>query len=119
MQRQKPVSGEPPKDFARRWACVTHPACRLGFLDALAGKPIDHDRILERIERETPQAALKRLGWVHADLLGTFRESEAALAQYRYEEGRQLVIEFGMRCRAWGRPDYPPKQVVDLCRTGN
>lgn len=116
MRRQKPVSGEPPRDFERRMRCVTHPACRLGFLDALAGKPVNHDRIMERIERETPASSLKRIGWLHADLLGPFGESETAVAQYRYEEGRQLVTEVGLRCKAWGHPDYPPKQVVEFCR---
>lgn len=27
------------------------------------------------------------------------------------DQGRQAVLEEGLRCRAWGHPDYPPAQV--------
>jgi hypothetical protein len=102
------------------WGCVVHPAFRLGFLDARAGRPIDHDQIMARIFAETPAGALKRLGWSTPgvlqgpDLLGE-RTAETALsfelAQYRYEEGRTLYLEQGIRCKAWGHPDFPPAAV--------
>lgn len=105
------------------WQCVVHPAFRIGFLDARAGRPLDHDHILQRIFSETPAGALQRLGWDRRDL---FEESdlfgvesglrarsgqEVALAQYRYEEGRALFLEYGLRCKAWGHPDFPPASV--------
>jgi hypothetical protein len=104
------------------FACVIHPAFRLGFLDARAGRPIDHDAIVARIFAETPAGALKRLGWSTPsffegpDLLGEMSERSARsfeLAQYRYEEGRTLFLEHGIRCKAWGHPDFPPVAVRD------
>ncbi len=111
--------------LADLWQCVVHPAFRLGFLDARAGRPLDHDRILQRILSETPKGALQRLGWTTSqlfdgpDMFGI--ESDAAarsartvsLAQYRYEEGRTLFLEHGLRCKAWGHPDFPPAAVRD------
>jgi hypothetical protein len=104
------------------WQCVVHPAFRLGFLDARAGMPINHDQIVQRIFAETPAGALKRLGWLMPalfdgpDLLGasTVRHAKSfELAQYRYEEGRTLFFEHGIRCKAWGHPDFPPSGVRD------
>jgi len=109
-------------------AIVTHPAFRLGFLDAQDGRPFDHDRIVARIEAETPRPALERLGWFS---FGRFDQApdmfagagmskldrdqaRAALAQYRYEEGRMMVVGFGVRCRSWGHPDFPPAAVTRL-----
>lgn len=122
--RQSPVSGEP-KTYGDYLAIVTHPAFRLGFLDAQLGRDFDHERILDRIKRETPPRALGRLGWSAAPgeaPAGLFTAAETAstragvieLAQYRYEEGRLLVTQERLRCRAWGHPDYPPRQVDDF-----
>src|ERR1700726_487315 len=106
--------------FGDLFACVVHPAFRLGFLDARAGRPIDHDSIMQRIFAETPAGALKRLGWSTPsffegpDLLGEMTAQSARsfeLAQYRYEEGRTLFLEHGIRCKAWGHPDFPPAAV--------
>jgi len=109
--------------LADLWQCVVHPAFRLGFLDARAGRPLDHDRIMQRIMAETPKGALQRLGWITAQLFETpdmfgiestaaARSGHAvALAQYRYEEGRTLFLEYGLRCKAWGHPDFPPAAV--------
>lgn len=120
-QSQKPVAARAPGDVAERLAIVTHPAVRLGFLDAQRGKPIDHDHILDRIERETPTSALKRLKWSRSLRASLFPDGldQAALAQYRYEEGRLLVKMAGLRCRSWNHPDYPPAQVVDFCLKGS
>ena len=107
----KPVS-RIVETYADMLACATHPATRLGFLDAQAGKPFDHDDILRRIKQETPAGALKRLGW-DVDWID---QPSFALAQCRYEEGRLLVTDKGLRCRAWGHPDFPPKQVLDWLR---
>lgn len=108
-------------------AITMHPAFRLGFLDARAGRPLDHDSIMARIFSETPAGALKRLGWSTPDLFDTpdifgvdsaqaQRAAKAVeIAQYRYEEGRKLFLEFGVRCKAWGHPDFPPVAVRDFC----
>jgi hypothetical protein len=116
----KPITGPIAQSFAERYAIATHPAFRLGFLDAQAGKPLDHDRIIDRIAAETPKRALERLGWKHPQAATLFHMDarEVSVAQYRYEEGRLAVIAKGARCKAWGHPDYPPKQVMDLCFDG-
>lgn len=105
------------------WQCVMHPAFRIGFLDARAGRPPEHDKIMQRIHAETPIGALKRLGWSTpqlfdgSDIFGVDSVQAAAaanavaLAQYRYEEGRTLFLEHGVRCKAWGHPDFPPVAV--------
>ncbi|WP_315804057.1 hypothetical protein [Bradyrhizobium sp. SZCCHNS3002] len=111
-------------DFVR---IVQHPAFRLGFLDARAGRALDHDLIMQRILNETPAGALKRLGWRNAgDQQPDMFRVEAAqakraakqveTAQYRYEEGRILFIEYGVRCKAWGHPDFPPAEVLRFCQ---
>ena len=89
---------------------VMHPAFRLGFLDAQRGHPVDHDDIVRRIQNETPPSALKRIGW---DWLAWTAPTtkDVEVAQYRYEEGRLAVRQFGLKCRAWGHPDFPPAQV--------
>jgi len=119
-----PVS-QKAETFGDLWQCVVHPAFRLGFLDARAGRPMDHDRIMQRILLETPKGALQRLGWTTAQLFdgpdlfsiessAAARSAQAvALAQYRYEEGRTLFLEYGLRCKAWGHPDFPPAAVRD------
>jgi hypothetical protein len=68
---------------------------------------------MERIFVETPAGALKRLHFNEVEALPFDRPKAdcAALAQYRYEEGRALFLEYGVRCRAWGHPDFPPAQV--------
>jgi hypothetical protein len=113
VERQHPVNGEPANTLGALWKIATHPAFRLGFLDAQNGRPFAHDRIFSRIQAETPETALRRIGW---DWL--FRTSptsrDVEIAQYRYEEGRLAVAECGCRCKAWGHPDYPPAQVRKL-----
>lgn len=106
------------------WQCVVHPAFRIGFLDARAGRPPDHDHIMQRIFAETPAGALARLGWSTPqlfdgppDMFGVDSKQAVStaksveLAQYRYEEGRTLYLEHGVRCKAWGHPDFPPVAV--------
>ncbi|WP_316172439.1 hypothetical protein [Bradyrhizobium sp. SZCCHNRI2049] len=110
-------------DFVR---IVQHPAFRLGFLDARAVRPLDHDMIMQRILDETPSGALKRLGWQPAvdlqpdmfriDAAQAKRARQVEIAQYRYEEGRILFIEHGVRCKAWGHPDFPPAEVLRFCQ---
>ncbi|XUM21035.1 hypothetical protein ACRAVF_27110 [Bradyrhizobium oligotrophicum S58] len=105
---------------------IQHPAFRIGFLDARAGRPVDHDRIMQRIIVETPPGALKRLGWSDAaddqpdmfriDQLQAKRAKRVEIAQYRYEEGRILFIGHGVRCKAWGHPDFPPAEVMRFCK---
>lgn len=106
--RQRPTTGEPAYEIGELLRCAIHPAVRIGFLDALAGRPLHHDRIMDRIEAETPATSLRRLGWSSG--------WDIRVAQYRYEEGRCLVLELGLRCKAWGYPDFPPKQVMDQLR---
>jgi hypothetical protein len=115
----KPVH-EAAQTLSQLMGCVVHPAFRLGFLDARASRPIDHDKIMQRIFAETPAGSLKRLGWSvpqlfdGQNLLGEMSAQTALsfeLAQYRYEEGRTLYLEHGIRCRAWGHPDFPPVAV--------
>lgn len=98
--------------FGDLYACCQHPAFRIGFLDAQAGRPLDHDAIVARIQAETNPRALARIGW---DVPPAYLAGKTALAQYRYEEGRIAVLEYGCRCRAWGHPDYPPRALFDLC----
>lgn len=109
---QGPTTGEAASALDEMMRIVRHPAFRLGFLDAQRGLPLDHDRIIDRIYAETPHGALKRLGW------GGFLDcnSKADLAQYRYEEGRIAVVEYGLSCKAWGHPDYPPRAVLAFVR---
>jgi hypothetical protein len=70
---------------------------------------------LQRIELETPRAALEALHWpISATEFGLFTVEavdRTTQAQYRYEEGRAAVCEYGLRCKAWGRPDYPPAAI--------
>jgi hypothetical protein len=106
----KPVN-EKAKTIGEMIAITMHPAFRIGFLDARDGRALDHDLIVQRILSETPAGALKRLGW-NADL---FDRKSVEVAQYRYEEGRTLFLEYGVRCKAWGHPDFPPIAVRDFC----
>lgn len=108
-ERQAPIKGKA-QTYRSLWRIITHPAFRLGFLDAQAGKPPNHDEIARRILDETPPRALERLGW-HEDRL--FESDAIEKAQYRYEEGRLCVADLGLRCRAWGHPDYPPASIRD------
>lgn len=110
----RPVTGQPIKQRDAMWRAVTHPAFRLGFIDAQNGRPPDHDTIIARIFAETPQTALRRLGWTQetAGLLGWGHD--VATSQWRYEEGRQVVCEFGCRARSWNHPDFPPAAVRRL-----
>lgn len=116
--------------LSQAFACVEHPAFRIGFLDARESRPIDHDTIMRRIAAETPTGALKRIQWPWSaypmtDVPLTLFEigpdpvakrlAAVALAQWRYEEGRVLFLEHGIRCKAWGHPDYPPAQVRQFC----
>lgn len=110
----KPVEGKA-VTFDDLYGIVIHPAFRLGFLDAQHGKGFDCDDIIARIYRETPAGALGRLGWSKSDLFNDQKPS-FDLAQYRYEEGRRIQSEYGLKCRAWGHPDYPPVAVMDFIR---
>jgi hypothetical protein len=112
-QYQGPTTGGHAKTAAARMAIVQHPAFRLGFLDALADRPHDHDDIIGRIYSETPLSSLDRLGWKGERLDRV--SGLTSIAQQRYEEGRRLVKEYKLKCRAWGYPDYPPTQVVSFC----
>jgi hypothetical protein len=105
---QGPTTGEVARSGADLYAIVEHPAFRVGFLDAQAGRPLDHDKIVERVIAATPPNAWKRMR-LAPDALRTPKGVE--LAQYRYEEGRLLVIQEGVRCRKWGHPDFPPEAV--------
>lgn len=118
---QGPTDGLVAEGYGELLAIVTHPAFRLGFLDAQLGRPFEHDRIMDRIDAETPASALARIGWKRnnepAGLFDTpepSRRARVEIAQYRYEEGRLLVVSEGLRCKAWGHPDYPPRQVDDF-----
>lgn len=104
---QAPVRNEKAEGYAALWQIITHPAFRLGFLDAQSGRQLDHEYIIKRIQAETPKGALKRLGW-DAEL---FSANDVQTAQYRYEEGRLAVMDKGIRCKAWGHPDFPPAKL--------
>ena len=106
IQFDSPVT-ELAVSFDELWSIVTHPAFRIGYLDARCGRPHDHDRIAARILAETPSRALQRLGFDG----GFFAHHDVALAQYRYEEGRRLYLEFDLRCRGWSHPDHPPTAI--------
>jgi hypothetical protein len=107
---QKPVSGRI-ESVSDAFHVVYHPAIRIGFLDAQAGRPLDHDHILDRIDKETPRRALERVGWLQPSI-GEDHARTVEIAQYRYEEGRKLHVEFGLTARAWGHPDFPPASVT-------
>ena len=104
---QGPLKPELARDPMRRLRIVSHPALRLGFLDAQNGRPLDHDNIIKRIMAETPPTSLKCLGWDRE----LFSQKDVEKSQYRYEEGRLLVIKYGLRCKGWNHPDYPPAAV--------
>lgn len=117
----KPVTGRP-ETYLEMMFIVQHPAFRIGFLDAAAGHQLNHDKIIERIFSETPKGALKRLGWLSQSALpNLFLDDEepsdrsVRVAQYRYEEGRLLHLEYGVTCKACGHPDYPPVGVEAFC----
>ena len=119
----RPVTDRP-LNLAEMLRIAMHPAMRLGLLDAQADRPPDPDRIMDRILRETPEGALKRLTWIWPqlplDLLDLrFAERvarEVALAQWRYEEGRLLHLEHRVKVKAWGHPDYLPAGVRQFAR---
>ena len=100
------------EEIEARLRIVRHPAMRLGFLDAMNGKPFNHDDIAGRIRAETPASSLKRTGWDD----GFLSENDIERAQYRYEEGRLLVIKYGLRCKSWNHPDFPPKAVLKFAK---
>lgn len=97
--------------FAQRFRVVSHPAFRIGFLDAQNGRPFDHDDIFARIEAETPPRALDRIGWVSL----AFDPIAVNLAQFRYEEGRLAYLDKGWRCKGWNNPDFPPARAMAYC----
>lgn len=107
---QGPITPGVARNADSRLRIASHPAVRLGFLDAQHGRPFDHDDIMGRIQRETPPSALKRLGY-DCDL---FSPQDVERAQYRYEEGRLLVVKYGLRCRSWNHPDYLPRAVEEF-----
>lgn len=128
QSNQSPTNGRLAQTYADMMGIAMHPAFRVGFLDGQFGREFDHDEIMSRIVRETHPRALERISWqwtkneIHPDLFGSpyaakmaaNRAKAVELAQYRYEEGRRLAKEFGLRCKAWGHPDYPPKAVTDF-----
>lgn len=124
-QSDSPIT-EQAQTLADFVSIVQHPAFRIGFLDARASRPFDHDLIMQRISDETPQGALKRLGWrsdgdqqpdmLRLDEAQAKRARRIEIAHYRYEEGRILFIEYGVRCKAWGHPDFPPAEVLRFCQ---
>lgn len=107
---QAPTSGKCATAYSDLYAIITHPAFRLGFLDAQHGKPLNHDLIGERIFAETPQSYFKR-----QKIEGLFSKEyfKIELSQYRYEEGRLAVVKEGLNCKAWGHPDFPPAKLRD------
>lgn len=122
----KPVSGRA-TTLADLRTIIEHPAFRVGFLDAQEGRPHDSADILRRIAVETPEPSLRRVAWPWTggseDLLtlavpeldakvAENRQKAVALAQYRYEEGRRLVVEFGLHCKGWKHPDRVPSPVL-------
>lgn len=111
-QWQGPTSNKAAETYRSYLRIVSHPAFRIGFLDAQCDHPLDHDNIIDRIRAETPATALRRLGWDN----DIFSRDDVEAAQYRYEEGRLAVLALGLRCKAWGHPDYPPaaiRQYID------
>jgi hypothetical protein len=105
---QGPTNGATARSYGELFGIVTHPAFRIGFLDAQSGKPLDHDRIAARVFAETPSRAFIRMGW---DPIVLEKPEAVELAQYRYEEGRFCVVDLGLRCKAWGHPDFPPAKL--------
>lgn len=105
---QGPTHGDLARTSAQFLQIVTHPAFRIGFLDAQRAHPLDHDLIAMRITSETPASYWQR----SRRSPDAFQSRDAIeLAQYRYEEGRLAVLVLDLRCRAWGDPDYPPTSV--------
>lgn len=89
---------------------VRHPAFRLGAIDVARNSPFDScDRLPLRIIDETPKRArgIWACGWPASD--------DIELAQRRYEEGRQVVVGFGLKIRSWADPRFPPKVIRDWC----
>jgi hypothetical protein len=110
---QSPTSGKTVETFADALGIVMHPAFRIGFLDARASKPFDHEKIRARIEAETPPRAFDRLGLSPIEMADPHW---IETAQYRYEEGRLLFIIERLKIKAWGHPDYPPAAIYDYLR---
>ena len=107
---QGPTSGKTATAYADLIAIVMHPAFRIGFLDAKAGRFLDHDRIRARIAAETPERAFERMGMPRPEV---WPDDEIPMAQLRYEEGRLFFLEERPKVRGWGHPDYPPAAVYD------
>ncbi|WP_448208680.1 hypothetical protein [Azospirillum sp. sgz302134] len=91
------------------FAIVRHPAFRLGVFDALAGRPFDADNLETRLSEYQLQTPPRR---IRLDTPGA-----TALAQQRYEEGRQAVIAHGLHCRSWTKLDRPPMSVRRFVET--
>jgi hypothetical protein len=88
---------------------ASHPAFRLGILDAASGSPFDPgDKISKRIYEETPRRARGMWG-------GWVSDGELELAQKRYEEGRICLIGWRLKVRAWSDPRFPPKVIREWC----
>jgi hypothetical protein len=104
---QGPTNGETAQSYWDFMSIAQHPAFRLGFLDARAARPLDHDKIVARMIAETPPRAC----------MGTSPpvDGDAAaveLAQYRYEEGRLLWLIEKPKVKAWSHPDFPPRASI-------
>lgn len=109
---QGPTNGETAKSYWDFMSIAQHPAFRLGFLDARAGRALDHDKIFARMIAETPQRAWERMSMsppVEGDM------AACEIAQYRYEEGRLLWLIEKPKVKAWSHPDFPPKAISDYC----
>jgi hypothetical protein len=105
---QGPDSGRQATEYAELLGIMTHPAFRIGFLDARGDKPLDHDRIIDRLYAETPHRAFERMGYGPMD----FKDPhEVEMAQLRYEEGRRWWVEDRPTVRGWNHPDFPPRAV--------
>lgn len=109
-----PATNDEPRKRAKSvdelMSIVMHPAFRIGFLDFRAGRPLDHDQIRARIEKETPAGALERLGFSPL----SWEPGDIRHAQVRYEDGRKVAAQFDLRVKGWSHPDYPPVAVRRL-----
>lgn len=93
--------------FADFLTFVRHPAWRLGVLDRLARRPLDHDDLERRILAETSPRALERVRWPRQPL----DRAELEAAQVYYENGRDAVVH-GLRLDEWPVLDHLPDPLV-------
>ena len=84
----------------------THPAFRLGWLDATHGRPLDHDDIEKR---------LQKTGTVFESCDKQLTKERVWLAQIRYEEGRMVAVRYNHKPARWNRAEQLPAVLNDLC----